>query len=509
VLSKRRTSLEEEMRKIEISIRKLLQADEAITAPVEMVTTRLRKRADREPGELTKDEAHICLLDERRILLTTRQMLQNAIETAQRMHHSLHNTVEEISEDLALKNDTWRIDEACLQSVPGYLLRAPPHPNLDPGPEHPDDRARLDAARELFRRAQKKEKLAASLREQAAVLIARAARDTLNCHEKTEAALALRASELQQLEKQLEEKQKNVDIRLAKHKLEMKRTEWQRAKTEECHKLVKTVEASRRHRKAYENLEDEVSLAVADNIEFLDDNFKEMTYCKEDNTVALRQLERAREIITGDIERKRRTIKLETSARAGGGAQNVPDQSLAIKAVDDYGHDEESTGFWGSSFQPDQEPSPSVSPDVTMKTADEPNARHSLTARANAASPAYDPHAATMREEDLEALRRFNDKKRQQREMKKREEEKRIALYASHRPKEEKLGTKEEQRIEAELEKKRRKEEAVRQRTSISVQQRQSLGTDKLEIPGFPVLCRKVGRGPKGDRKAFASPIYT
>jgi len=211
-------------------------------------------------------------------------------------------------------------------------------------------------------------------------------------------------------------------------------------------------------------------------------------------------LERAREIIIGDITRKRRTIKLETSAR-GGGTNNVPDQSWAVKTTSENSCDDD---LWGTLFQPAEEPSPAISPDVALKTTD------TATPRSKTASPGYDPHAATMREEDLEALRRFNENKRQQREMKKKEEQRRIAMYATKVPKEEKMGTKEEQRIAAEEEKRRKREEAIRQRQERQGSQSgPTATTGNFEIPGFPVLCRKVGRGKNGERKAYASPIYT
>lgn len=494
---------------MEISIRKLLQADEAITAPLEMVNTRLKKRAEREPGELTKDEAHICLLDERRVLLTNRQMLQKSIETAQRIHHSVTNMAEELAEDLALKHDTWKIDEACLQSVPGYLLRAKVHEKLDPGPGHPEDRARLDAARDMLRRAQKKEKLSASMREQFTVLERKSTRDTANCRVKTEAALKVRATELQELEKQLEVRRKSVDGRLAKHKLEMDRTAWQKANTEQCQKFVKKVELSRRHRKAYENLEDEVSLALVDNSKFLEDNCKELEYCKEENNVSLRQLGRAREIISGDIERKRRTLQLELNAASNstrsraGGAHTSPEQSWAVKTTSDHGYEEESN-LWGNLFQPAEEPSPSVSPDVTAKATDE------IVTEAKPKSPGYDPHAATMSEEDLEILRRYQENKRHQREMKMKEEQKRLSMYATKIPKEEKLGTKEEQRIAAEEENRRRRTEFAQQRGSLAGEKLAVIEQDPVieQHPAAHLLCRKVQRGPKGDRKAFTSPIY-
>lgn len=506
--AKKQTSLEQELRNIEITIRKLLQADEAISAPLEVVNTRLTKRAEREPGELTKDEAHVCLLDERRILLTNRQLLQNGIETAQRMHHSVGSTLEELAEDLASKKATWRIDEACLQSVPGYLLRAPPSAKLDPGPQHPEDRARLETARELFRRVQKKEKMSISMREQFAVLIARSTRDTANCREKTESALAVRTAELLQLEKQLEGKRKHVDNQIRKHKLEMGRTAWQKRQTEQCQQLVKAMESSRRHRKNGENVEDEVSCAVAENFDFFEDNCKELQYCAEDNAIALRQLERAREVISCDVERKRRTLKLESSCRAGGGHSG--EQSWATKTTSEDGADEEANDFWGKLFQPAEEPSPSPSPDI-LKASDELTLEFTdkkmslqLTPRAKKTS-GYDPHAATMREEDLEALRSFNRRKRQQKELQKREEEKRIAMYYSKRQfKEVKVGTKEELRVEAEEEKRRRREELVRRKGESMV-----LTLPDSEIPGIPLLCRKGGRGPKGDRRAFSSPIYS
>lgn len=111
-----------------------------------------------------------------------------------------------------------------------------------------------------------------------------------------------------------------------------------------------------------------MSWAVFKNADVLEDNCKELDYCEEDNTVALRTLERARDVISGDIERKRRTLKLESSARGEGG-HSIKEQPW--EKTSEQGIDEEGSSFWGpdtgSLFQPAEEPSPAPSPDVMVR----------------------------------------------------------------------------------------------------------------------------------------------
>lgn len=310
-LAKRKIAIEEGLGQMDFCKRRLLQAEEHMNAPLELVETRIRARNEREESERITDGAQLKLEEERRMLQTGQGRLREAIEGCERLQHSLRTSLDEIVQDLSLKAEAWRIDDACWRSMPGYLQHTPPKNSLDDGPNSAVDGKTQD----LLRRAQRKERLAAAFREQAGFLAAQVSRETADANKKAEQALTKRADEIHSLERNLEAKVRVMDEQLARNRIDIRRIAWERSNCQPQQMAAESLQATRQQRPEPERVEDEVGSAVLGQIKTLQRNNAELEKRRAEDEKALRHLENTRDALVADVDRKRRTLRIEEGLR--------------------------------------------------------------------------------------------------------------------------------------------------------------------------------------------------